>query len=92
MALVEFSAVGLQLFLQKQNDDFGKLPVGGKSSLLAFGDQNRILFICVPESCLRYALLAQMWYICEFSQAHRKKPQFFTEFCAMGVAGLEMFV
>ena len=49
MALVEFSAFGLQLFLQKQNDDFGKLPVGGKSSLLAFGDQNPILFICARE-------------------------------------------
>ena len=44
MALVEFSAVGLQLFLQKQSDNFGNLPVGGKSSLSAFGDRNPILY------------------------------------------------
>ena len=37
-----------------------KLPVALKRSLLAFGNQNPILFICVPESCLRHALLAQM--------------------------------
>ena len=88
---LNFPLLGCNYFF-RNSDHSGKLPVGGKSSLLAFGDQNSILFICVPESFLCYALLAQMWYICEFSQAHRKKPQYFTEFCTRGIAGLKMFV